>query len=183
MAVAGHLYLVVDACVLKAAGGKSEHPRSKHCRAVLKGILDNGHYVVLTTEIRQEWNRHCSDIGWKWRAEMISRRKLVALKIPRPSHVRTQVLQHAPAGVQHVIVKDIHLVEAALEADRIIFSLDVKARGHFARLTPFVSLLRDIVWLSPELEYEICNNCLQGQMGEVDEFALDSLFQKSMVRN
>lgn len=176
-----HLYLVVDACVLNAAG-KTQHPRSENCRTVLQGILDHGHFVVFSTEIHEEWERRSSSLGNQWRAQMLARRKLVHVRIPHPSTIRDEVLHHAASDVQHLLAKDIHLIEAALEADRVIFSLDLKARRHFSRLTPVVSELRGIAWVSPEVEFEVCDNCINGRTGDVDAFTLEALYQRSIVQ-
>jgi len=47
------------------------------------------------------------------------------------------------------MLKDIHLVEAALACDHVIVSLDEDARRRFARASGQVEELRRVAWVNP----------------------------------
>ncbi|MBY6274126.1 MAG: hypothetical protein CW346_18345 [Bacillaceae bacterium] len=179
MPEASNLYLVVDASVLRAAG-TAACTRARNSRDVLEGILRNGHYVVVTRAIVQEWDRHSSYLGLLWRSRMMNRRRLVTIPLGT-SNIRGLVLQYAPADARHVIEKDIHLIEAALNASEIIFSLDLRARGHFSRLTPYAPDLCRVVWVSPEVDFQVCEDCISGQTAELTDYTLKAVLERSAV--
>ena len=53
--------LVIDASVARAAGGEdATFPISVYCRDFLQAVLDISHRVVMTPDIRDEWNKHQS---------------------------------------------------------------------------------------------------------------------------
>jgi hypothetical protein len=57
-------------------------------------------------------------------------------------------------NVVEIMIKDAHLIEAAIATDRLIASLDRNARGHFRRLAAALNPLRRIVWVDPSIEKE-----------------------------
>ncbi len=52
------------------------------------------------------------------------------------------------------MLKDAHLIEAALATDSRIASLDETVRGHFSRLAASFAPLRRIMWVNPVTEGE-----------------------------
>ncbi|MGA9382780.1 MAG: hypothetical protein WBV73_28800 [Phormidium sp.] len=59
--------LVIDASVARAAGGESaKSPTSKYCRDFLLAVLDISHRVVMTPDIRKEWDKHQSSFARTW---------------------------------------------------------------------------------------------------------------------
>ena len=64
--------------------------------------------------------------------------------------LREAVLQHGPdVGASDAMTKDAHLIEAALETDRRIASLDDTTLGHFSRLSVAFTDIRTIHWTNP----------------------------------
>lgn len=51
---------------------------------------------------------------------------------------------------REAILKDAHLIEAAIATDSIVISLDETARRLFVEATKTVDALRGIVWVNPE---------------------------------
>ncbi|MEK6324843.1 MAG: hypothetical protein AABN33_24635 [Acidobacteriota bacterium] len=51
---------------------------------------------------------------------------------------------------REAILKDAHLIEAAIATDSIVISLDETARRLFVEATKTVDALRDLVWVNPE---------------------------------
>jgi hypothetical protein len=130
--------IVIDADVLRAASS-SEHEgaRGKTCRDALGTVLRICHRAVVTDELREEYEAHWSRFGRKWYVEMKSRNKLFAT----PGSQRRQIdraIERAGYGAaqEHAVQEDLHLVLAALEADKLVLSGDDTARALFARLAP-----------------------------------------------
>jgi hypothetical protein len=94
--------------------------------------------VAITTEIGEEWRRHQSKVTRRWRVAMYARKKLVFLQVP--------TFGHGPLE-REAILKDAHLIEAALSADRIVASLDEHARTLFQ-----TSELNVVTWVNPVSE-------------------------------
>ncbi len=46
--------------------------------------------------------------------------------------------------------KDFHLLQAALETDQTVISLDETVRGLFKRTSQQVGEIRDIIWVNPD---------------------------------
>src|SRR5271169_6766548 len=114
--------LVVDASVASAAG-KTMFPSSFRSREFLSEVLKISHRIVMTADLAEEWDRHESLYATTWRAEMRSRNKIVDLAVEENDEVRRQV------SVSKAVEKDLHLIEAALETDKIVISLDDRARA------------------------------------------------------
>ena len=117
--------LSIDASVLRGAGDKNGH--SAHCAGVLNSILEICHRAVLSREGQQEWTKHQSRIGAKWRAAMIARKKLVPIDVSADSKRITAKID-ALVGATHVhkvaLRKDAHLLAAAAQGDRFVVTCD-----------------------------------------------------------
>jgi hypothetical protein len=150
--------LVIDASVARACGGpQATYPRSVHCRDFLENVLNICHRVVMTSDIRDEWNKHQSRFAREWLTRMVQKRKLVPLKDFSIDQMLWKNLEDSAATdkERQQIVKDICLLEAALATDKRIISLDDKtARKYFSRAAQQIKPLQDIVWVNPELEEE-----------------------------
>ncbi|WP_437755589.1 hypothetical protein [Sorangium sp. So ce1389] len=138
----------------RAAGGEgATFPLSKHCRDVLKTVLDVCHRAVMPAAIRDEWNKHQSVFATRWRVAMVARKKLILDDTPSDALLRGEIeAVSATEPAREAMLKDVHLVEAAQMADRTILSLDDTARGLFASASPRVRALRTIVWVNPGSE-------------------------------
>jgi hypothetical protein len=128
--------LVIDASV-GAAAGRTDFPTSRRSRAFLAEVLKISHQVVMTRELAREWDDHETRFSARWRVDMRSRRKVIDLENVENEEVRRQV-RSSPA-----VLKDLHLVEAALATDHIVVSLDERAHRDLA-----VEATKDVVWVN-----------------------------------
>lgn len=115
--------LVIDADIARAAGGgKAKDERSKYCRDFMDAVLETTHHkVVLTKTIQAEWNKHQSTSTLTWRSTMIAQKKVCFIENPVDDALRRKVEQCADSkNKRKAMLKDIHLIEAALQADRIV---------------------------------------------------------------
>ncbi len=88
---------------------------------------------------------------------MTSRRRVLNVSVHAASTVRARVESTAASlKDREAISKDCLLIEAALEADRVVLSLDETVRVLFARAALKVVEMRDIVWTNPMIDAEQC---------------------------
>ncbi|MEP0858722.1 hypothetical protein [Trichocoleus sp. DQ-U1] len=145
--------LVIDASVARSSGREEATcPTSVNCRDFLLAVLNICHKVVMTPDIRNEWDKHQSGFARKWRAQMVARKKFEYLDIPINNELWEKVETFAPTDKQRgEMIKDLHLIEAAIATDKIVISLDDNtARCFFSRASVQVDELKDIVWVNPD---------------------------------
>ena len=152
--------LVIDASVARAAGGQNAtSPTSKACRAFLLAVLEICHRMVMTPEIKKEWDKHQSRFAIKWRKTMIAKKKFEYRKQPETGFIEENRSllwdvfdKLAETDKQRdEMFKDLHLIEAALDTDKRIISLDDNtARKFFARGANEFEELKSIVWVNPD---------------------------------
>jgi hypothetical protein len=81
---------------------------------------------------------------------MLRLHKLQPVASAGPSAIRESIQEHCQdEDILSILLKDCHLVEAALATDCRVASLDERARGHFATLAAAIEALRVIVWVNP----------------------------------
>src|SRR5437667_7245754 len=141
--------LVVDASVARAAG-KTEHPVFRACRGFLQEVLKICHKIVMTKEIRQEWNKHKSRFASLWLSSMTARKKVVRVDYEENPELRQAICSLQLRDKERdAILKDIHLVEAALARGQTIVSLDDALWGLLRQIAASVPSLKPVVWVNP----------------------------------
>jgi len=133
------------------------------CRDFLMAVRSVCHRLVMTEEIREEWERHSSGFSRSWRVAMVGLRK----EIPRAPDQIPALDQYLDSlaisdEVRLAMRKDKRLVEAALATDRIVISLDERVRGHFGSGVASVPDLARIIWVNPGVEAEQAIDWLRG---------------------
>ena len=143
--------LVIDASVLHASGLKV-HPMSRNCREFLEHTRNICHRAAVTEAILTEWRSHQSRFAYVWRRAMYAKRKIVVLPVQPDEAMRYRLLRHDLKPAQReALLKDVHLIEAAVAADRIVASLDDGARELFD-----IAELSTIMWVNPVNHYPDC---------------------------
>jgi hypothetical protein len=145
--------LVIDASVAHSAGDEgATYPTSVHCRDFLLAVLDICHTLVMTPDIKEEWNRHQSKFARKWRSKMVAKGKFEFLDIPVNEELWNKIDEIAETNRQRTeMFKDLRLLEAAIATDKIVISLDDNtARTFFSKAASQVDQLKDIVWVNPD---------------------------------
>lgn len=140
--------LVIDASVAQSAG-EAEHPVSSACRQALTTVLKVCHKVVMNKAIEKEWKKHQSGFSGKWIAAMQSRGKIV--RIVPPDSGLSDKLERLNVGHKGIkaMLKDVHLVEAALQTDSRILSGDEAAKGLYHAASQQIDELKQIIWANP----------------------------------
>jgi hypothetical protein len=140
---------VIDASIARAAG-RTEHPTSRNARQALLAILEHGHAFGAASPLREEWKRHASQFARTWLTSMHARRRVHSLDRPPLGSLRQKLREAIPdvGDDREALDKDCHLVEAAVAFDRLILSLDERARALFHAAALRVGELRSIGWVN-----------------------------------
>ena len=168
MAKKGSRLLAIDASVLRGAGDKAGH--SAHCTSVLNAILEICHRAAFCVEIQTEWNKHQSRMATKWRASMNARKKLVRVDIEgQKKRISNQInsLLQTTAAHKAALTKDMHLLSAAAQANRVIVSGD-QALKHLCDL-----------YLQESVEWVLV---LPGEEAAARQITIDRLLELSKAR-
>jgi hypothetical protein len=145
--------LVIDASIARAAGSQeSVNLDAQRCRDFLQSVLTICHKVVMTARIQEEWNKHQSNFARTWRRAMVARKKLIALPVNENQSWREAVEAHSGSEKDRkAMLKDCHLLEAAMATDRIITTLDEAARQLFTDVAANTPEISAIAWVNPTL--------------------------------
>ncbi|MFO0577850.1 MAG: hypothetical protein U1A78_27905 [Polyangia bacterium] len=143
--------LVIDASLARAAGPlDAPHPLARQCRQFLQDVLSICHRIVWTPEIKDEWDKHQSRHARAWLVAMRSRRKVVSIEVPADQTLCDGLKQAAGSErASRDMLKDSHLLEAALAADQIVVSLDETVHADFAAAAAGLQAIQSIVWVNP----------------------------------
>lgn len=159
----GSKRLVIDASVAQAAGGR-ENPTSKNCTDFLETVREAEHLLVMTPDIFVEWQNHASFFASTWRAAMVARKKAVLLRADqvinptlREKIDRLEVTDKSRSEM----LKDVHLLEAAIFTDKIVSSLNSVDKKRFALACDQIIEIADILWVNPNMPEEKCIEWLQ----------------------
>ncbi|MEP7338733.1 MAG: hypothetical protein ABI977_13435 [Acidobacteriota bacterium] len=156
--------LVIDASVARSSGGEdATFPTSKHCRDFLKAALSICHCIVLTPEIQSEWHKHQSNFARRWLVSMFARKKVEQVGSVANQNLRDKI--HAAAEnekTRAAMLKDVHLLEAAMATDETIIALDEIVRELFAKASKSVGEIRSVIWVNPDKADEKSLDWLEG---------------------
>lgn len=141
--------LVVDANIAKAAG-QAVHPISSSCRSVLEEIRRVCHHVVMDNRLSKEWKKHQSMYAKMWLASMISKRKVNRIPSGDLPSLAMEI-EESDIATHHIRAakKDIHIVELALKTDRLILSMDERAKLAFSEVARTSRKIRKLNWVNP----------------------------------
>lgn len=141
--------VVVDASVARAAG-ETIHPTSKSCRDFMIEFRNTKNKIVMSNKIFEEWKKHQSRFALQWRANLIASKRWIKVDDVEIEAIRECLELKAPSQkAKNEILKDLHLVEAAIQTDKLIVSCDNKMRVLLSKLTNDSKELNDIVWVNP----------------------------------
>ncbi len=129
--------LVVDANVLRGASSTAggETPGSI-CRELLNTIYAICHQAVVSTALREEYDRHASRFAVRWLKAMTSKGKVIPVEARETGRARRWAKDAAQIGERagRELRKDLHLVLAALETDQIVVSAETRSRDLLERV-------------------------------------------------
>lgn len=148
-------FVVIDTSVARACGGlDAVHPTSKNCRDFLLAFRAGGNTLAFSEDLRCEWREHKSTFARTWLVSMNARRNVEKLSLAPHVHLRNRILLDTPEpAAKREVLKDFHLIEAALETDRVVVSLEKVSLAFFHRAARNrAAELRQVMWRDPCVE-------------------------------
>lgn len=154
--------IVVDASVAGAAGERS-HPTSQMCRQFLLDMLTICHKAVMSPEISVEWKNHASKYSVNWLAAMRSKGKIVTIAPGSSEGIARHFCDDMIFTPNQIsaMEKDLLLILAALQTDRLVASCDRKVRELFAQAALAFDDIKNIMWVDPSQEGDDCSHWLE----------------------
>lgn len=153
---------VIDADIAMSAG-ESKHPISSTSRKLLEEVSKSDGYVCYCKELSDEWKKHNSYYAKLWRTSMVAKRRQKMLVIE--NEARDFLLEMDKSKERDAAIKDSHLIDLAIKADKVIFSNDKKAKAAFSNLLDKRSNFKGIYWISPsENINDIIEYALKGKL-------------------
>lgn len=135
--------IVVDADIVSV----NQYP--KECRKFMNDILNICHHVVLSEPILTEWKNHQLDHYIRWRGSLVEKNKECFIAPEQFPDIKIKIISNTPEDKLEPVLKDYHLIDAALATDKIIISLDNHARKAYSKISAQVKELKQITWLDP----------------------------------
>jgi hypothetical protein len=145
--------ILVDTSVARSAGSaRATDVRAAACRDALKAIRKTTLHAVLSSALREEYDRQAmmSKFFRRWLLWMTARRRIWEVDPPLHRPTRAAARRLLPAPRQEAVEKDLHLVSAALASDRRVLSGDDRMRDDLATLAAGVRALAQLHWANPE---------------------------------
>lgn len=123
----------------------------------------------VSKDILEEWKKHQSLFAKTWLRTMFACRLAYNLSISVNEELRLKIEGVATNDKKRAaMLKDIHLIEAALLAAKIIISIDGTAKGYFQEVMQEIVVLKQIAWANPCIDEEEVINWLANG-AEVEE--------------
>lgn len=145
--------LVIDVSVTRSAGGEdATSPISTDCRDFLFKVYEICHRAVSTFEISEEWKGHKSRFFINWKRWMRGQKKINDLGSTETENkgLRDKIEQVVRnENHKEEILKDIHLIEAALATNQIVISRDDTMDDLRKKYQDQIPEFKKIVWVNP----------------------------------
>lgn len=166
---------MIDASVARASGGQDAvHPKAAATRDFLVTVLQICHKAVMTPAVQEEWDKHQSNFARKWRSSMVAKKKLLLVEVPENDEIRNQVISENIRQKQKVaMLKDCHLLEAAIATDFRIVSLDDTVQELFKRILNLPDV-NTILWINPTIEAQEVLEWLRNGAKDCLDYKLDN---------
>jgi len=146
-----HINWVIDADVARSAG-ETENPISMNCRNFLESVKENKHCLVMSANIKKEWDKHQSKFSIGWRTAMQKKRLITYIKVEENEKFIDKIDDaNITQDQKNIAKKDAHLIDAALKTDRTIASGDDRARKVFCIIAETENNLQNINWTNPKM--------------------------------
>lgn len=137
--------LVIDANLLFSASGRDD-PQAAASSTVLNAVYKLCHRTVVNRALLAEWDQHAKQAALRWRVEMEKRGKVIEIETD-PHWLRAGLDDVFPNdGERREVSKDLHLLELAEAADRVVLSLEKRAPRLLRREARSRRALSRIVW-------------------------------------
>ncbi|WP_410638072.1 hypothetical protein [Amycolatopsis sp. lyj-346] len=119
--------------------------------------------VCMTPELQMEWERHATRFMTRWLANMEQRCRVRRERDRRLADLRESIMAFVKQQEKRdVILKDVHITEAAIFFQVAVFSFDDTQRRVLSELRVHYELLGGVQWFNPESDGQHSLEWLQG---------------------
>jgi hypothetical protein len=124
------------------------------CAQFLAAVRETDHRMVMTDTLREEWDWHRSNFAARWLRTMYVARKVDGLSVEADEDLRKALTLDVSEKDAETMLKDVHLLEAALATDWRVASKETGCRECFRSVAPKVKAIRKIYWVDPTIAEE-----------------------------
>jgi len=105
----------------------------------------------MSQPITEEWNKHKSAFARTWLVSMTARKRVFRVE-PTPLEALRQNVDRITDSQKErdAMLKDFHLLEAALVTDRTVIALDEIVRALFGTACQTMGQIKSVVWVNPD---------------------------------
>ncbi len=105
----------------------------------------------MSPPITDEWNKHKSSFARGWLVSMVARKRVVRVEPEQLEELRQKLKEIASSRKDlDAMLKDFHLLEAALVTDRTVIALDEIVRALFGTACQTMGQIKSVVWVNPD---------------------------------
>lgn len=147
--------IVVDCSIAHAAGPDgATHPTSRHCREFLIVLRKSCHRLGWSSAVAEEWKQHRSGFARKWLVSMFAHKLVESISATEHAALRSALIKSSTVKkTQDAMLKDAHLLEAAICSDNRVASLDEIVRTLFMVASKTFKPIQGIAWVNPDREH------------------------------
>jgi hypothetical protein len=153
--------LVIDTDIARSAS-QSDDPLAKACSDALETVRHHQHQLVVSPAVWEEWKKHRSGYAANWLRTMLARKLVVWLTDVTDPQLRVRLTKAVTKPKdREAMLKDTHLLEAALSTDERILSRNDAQRDQFAEVCDQIKEIEAVMWLNPVTHSEPCLDWLK----------------------
>lgn len=105
----------------------------------------------MSTPITDEWNKHKSAFARTWLVSMTARKRVLRVEPEQMTELRQRVQEITDSQKERdAMLKDFHLIEAALATDHTVIALDEIVRALFGMACQTMGQMKSVVWVNPD---------------------------------
>ena len=109
------------------------------------------HKIIMTKELKNQWDMVNSMVANQFLSAMASRQRIERLNFIK-NNIRNEFQNlNCPQNIRVPLERDIHLIEAALDTDKVVISKDKKARLNFCIISDDLEDIKGIMWADPTM--------------------------------
>ncbi len=151
--------VVIDASIARSCG-ETEDPVSRLSRKLLEEIYNRKSKLILHKDLKREYENHASNFFIKWQSSMIAKKQFSVCQECELEELRDVIQAIDSPKTKRELIKDVHLVEIAIENDKIIFSRDDNAKNYFFGISNEYTPIKTLMWNNPVTDINECIDSL-----------------------
>ncbi|MFG1899261.1 hypothetical protein [Micromonospora carbonacea] len=161
----------------------AEKPYSRQARNALDEIIVNRIQVLFPPSISDEWKKHASGYAIRWRAMMTSRGLAKNVKDKKSILLRKTIRMALPdVSDTQALLKDVHLLEAAVAYACGILSSDNRSGRLAGVVSEHFDALKRVQWVSPHFDPDGCCHWLKSRLVDIDYCCVGQSSSRSLPK-